>query len=89
MDSLLFSGYARRKRDEMNPKPRRRNTEQDAQNVWLLLTKGDLSAEEIRRKLKMSKSSFMHARRLLLNTRKIGTVNGKPPTYTVLREVMK
>ena len=73
----------------MNPNPRRRNTEQDAQNVWLLLTKGDLSAEEIRRKLKMSKSSFMHARRLLLNTRKIGMVNGKPPTYTVLHEVTK
>ena len=71
----------------MNPNPRRRNTEQDAQNIWLLLTKCDLSADEIRRKLKMSKSSFMHARRLLLNTRKIGTVNGKPPTYTVLHEV--
>ena len=71
----------------MNPNPRRRNTEQDAQNVWLLLTKGDLSAEEIRRKLKMSKSSFMHARRLLLNKRKIGTVNGNPPTHTVLYEV--
>ena len=73
----------------MNLHPRRRNTEQDAQNVWLLLTKGDLSAEEVRRKLKMSKSSFMHARRLLLNTRKIGTVNGNPPTYTVLHEVTK
>ena len=73
----------------MNPNPRRRNTEQDAQNVWLLLTKGDLSADEIRRKLKMSKSSFMHARRLLLNKRKIGAVNGKPPTYTVLHEVTK
>lgn len=71
----------------MNLNPPRRNTEQDAHNVWLLLTKGDLSAEEIRRKLKMSKSSFMHARRLLLNKRKIGTVNGKPPTYTVLNEV--
>ena len=73
----------------MNPNPRRRSTEQDAQNIWLLLTKGDLSADEIRRKLKMSKSSFMHARRLLLNARKIGTVNGEPPTYTVLHEVTK
>lgn len=67
--------------------PRKINVGQDAHNVWLLLTRGDKSAEEIRAKLGLSKNRWKHARRALNG--KVGTVNGNPPTFTVLHEVMK
>ena len=69
--------------------PRKINIGQDAHNVWMLLTKGDKTQAQIRKALGLSGNRWKHALSQLLNERKVGTVNGKPPTYTVLNEVMK
>ena len=65
--------------------PRKTDVELDCMNIAVYLAKGDKTAAQIQKRLKLSNNRWHNARRKMQADGRLGTIPGEPVLYTMIK----